>query len=61
MSVKFAFIEMDQIKEGIQVHGALKEIANQKTVPCTYINGEKIGGFDDLKSASESGYLRIKL
>ena len=49
---------MDTCPNGDQIHAALKEVANQRTVPCTYIDGEKIGGCDDIKDAHKNGNLK---
>ena len=38
MNVKFVYIEMDIVKDGMEVHAALKEVAKHRTVPCIYIN-----------------------
>lgn len=40
-------IEMDLEEGGEQMHEALKAFSGQKSVPCTYIGGVKIGGNDD--------------
>jgi glutaredoxin-related protein len=48
---------MDLIPEGEEMHNALKAFSGQNTVPCTYINKVKLGGWDDLNSAAASGDL----
>jgi glutaredoxin 3 len=53
--VKYEVVEMDLIPDGKDMHKALKKLANQNTVPCTYVNGRKVGGCDDLKAAVANG------
>lgn len=55
--VEFECVEMDLIPDGNEMHATLKTIANQNTVPCTYINGRKVGGCDDLNAAASNGKL----
>ena len=40
---------MDTMRDGEEIHNALKQHSNQKTVPNIYIGGVHIGGCDDLK------------
>ena len=56
-NVEFKAVEMDLIEGGNEMHAALKSISGQNTVPCIYINGNKVGGNDDLHKANEDGKL----
>ena len=46
--IEFKVVEMNTLDSGEEMHDALKAFSGQKTVPCTYINGKKVGGNDDL-------------
>ena len=55
--VEYQVIEMNLIQDGQNMHDVLKIMTSQNTVPCTFINGEKIGGCDDLMVAESNGKL----
>ena len=55
--IEFKAVEMDLIEGGNEMHAALKTFSGQNTVPCTYINGTKVGGNDDLSAAANNGKL----
>ena len=55
--IKYEAVEMDIIENGKEMHSALKKLSGQKTVPCTYVNGKKVGGNDDLREAVTNGKL----
>ena len=55
--VEYQVIELNLIEDGQNMHDVLKIMTNQNTVPCTFINGEKIGGCDDLMVAESNGKL----
>lgn len=49
--------ELDQIREGTNLQGALKQKTNQTTVPNIFLYGIHVGGYDDLYSLYESNRL----
>jgi glutaredoxin 3 len=54
MDIQYEVVELDLIPDGDKMQDALKVISNQRTVPCIYINKEKLGGCDDLFEAATS-------
>ena len=51
-------LQLDQMKDGRDIQGALREINGQTTVPNIYIDGKHIGGNSDLQSLKSSGKLK---
>ncbi|PSC71350.1 C4-dicarboxylate ABC transporter [Micractinium conductrix] len=52
---------VDKLEGGGTVFDALKKETGQKTVPYNYVNGELLGGCDDLKKLQAAGSLAPKL
>lgn len=59
--VVYKVVELDLAEDGSEMFEVLKTIANQNTVPCTYINGIKLGGCDDMINANSNGRLDLML
>lgn len=54
MNVEYRAVELDLLPHGPHMQSALIQITNQQTVPCIYINKEKLGGCDQLIAAKKS-------
>jgi glutaredoxin 3 len=51
-------IELDEESEGSDIQAYLADKTGQRTVPNIFINGEHIGGSDDLAKLNSSGQLK---
>ena len=60
-NIEFKAIEMDNMDDGISIHGALKAYSKQITVPNIYIGGTHIGGSDDLIAKISNGQVKKAL
>ncbi|TPX69224.1 hypothetical protein SpCBS45565_g02552 [Spizellomyces sp. 'palustris'] len=58
LGVKYALFELDERPDGQAIQEYLKEKTGQRTVPNIFINGQHIGGCDDLHAAQDSGKLQ---
>lgn len=54
---KAVVLQLDEMDDGAEIQEALKEITGQSTVPNTFINGQHIGGNDNLQNLKNSGKL----
>ena len=59
--VAFKAIEMDNVPNGADLQNVIKSDYNHRTVPCTFVDGKKIGGCDDLMAAISNGELKKAL
>ena len=59
--IEYHAVEMDNINGGDAMHDSLKTYSGQNTVPNTYINGQHVGGNDDLHAAHKNGKLKQML
>ena len=59
--IEYKVVELDLAEDGSEMFEVLKTIAKQNTVPCTYINGIKLGGCDDMILANSNGRLDLML
>ena len=57
-NAKFAAYELDKEDDGSAIQNELKSMTGQRTVPNIFINGEHVGGCDDLKAKHSSGELK---
>ncbi|EIE83925.1 hypothetical protein RO3G_08630 [Rhizopus delemar RA 99-880] len=57
----FKVVEVDLREDDDEVKMALKEISNRDTFPNIFINGQTIGGCDDLEKLHEAGELKALL
>ncbi len=57
MSQTYHAVELDQHPKGSQYQQALQAITGQRTVPNVFINGQHIGGSDNLHRAYSDGTL----
>jgi glutaredoxin 3 len=57
----FEVWELDQMEIGREIQDQLLAITGQRTVPNIFINGEHIGGCDDLMDLHSNGNLAKKL
>ena len=55
--IEFQAYELDLESDGDEIQGALRDLTGQSTVPNIFINGQLLGGSDDLISAKENGNL----
>ena len=60
-SIQFGLMELDQIADGDALGRALAAKVNKTSVPQIFINGEHIGGCDDLMAANQNGTLATKV
>ncbi|GAY42609.1 hypothetical protein CUMW_068250 [Citrus unshiu] len=51
-------VELDLRDDGAQIQYILLDLVGRRTVPQIFVNGEHIGGADDLKAAVLSGQLQ---
>ncbi len=58
---KAVVLQLDEMDDGADIQEALREITGQTTVPNTFINGQHIGGNDDLQALKRSGKLDVLL
>lgn len=54
---KVGVLELDQMNDGADIQGYLKEKTGQGTVPNIFISGKHLGGCDAIVSAQSSGEL----
>ena len=61
---QISVLELDKITDETK-REALEKAVNKKTgstsVPQIFVNGEKIGGYDDLMAATKDGSLALKV
>jgi len=53
--VKFTAYDLDKMDNGEIYKGVLKEMVGTQTVPKVFINGQFVGGFDDVNKAIQEG------
>ncbi|KAJ3021596.1 Glutaredoxin-1 [Thoreauomyces humboldtii] len=58
LNIAFEAYELDQISEGADMQAYLKEKSGQNTVPNIFVNGQHLGGSDDLHAANSNGKLQ---
>uniref|UniRef100_A0A2P2IMN0 Glutaredoxin domain-containing protein n=1 Tax=Rhizophora mucronata TaxID=61149 RepID=A0A2P2IMN0_RHIMU len=51
-------VELDLRDDGFQIRDDLLDLVGRGTVPQIFVNGQHIGGSDDLKAAVENGKLQ---
>ncbi|KAI4326102.1 hypothetical protein MLD38_031448 [Melastoma candidum] len=51
-------VELDLREDGDRIQSALLEFTGRRTVPQVFINGNFIGGSDDLRAAADGGQLQ---
>ena len=56
-NIKFKVVEMDLLPDGKAMHKALKTFSGQNSIPVIYINGRKLGTYDDMRLAATNGRL----
>ncbi|KAJ3107451.1 thioredoxin reductase [Phlyctochytrium planicorne] len=61
LNVKYTAVELDTMNEGNDLQNALAQLSGQRTVPNIYIEGQHVGGCDDLHAANSSGKLKTLL
>ena len=54
MNVKFKEVDLDNMPDGDKMYGVFKEMSGQVTLPCIYVNNEKIGNCHDLYEVIKS-------
>ena len=54
-------MELDQIADGDALGKALAKKVKKTSVPQVFVNGEHLGGCDDLMAANKNGSLATKL
>lgn len=54
---KVLVLQLNEMKDGVDIQAALYQLNGQRTVPNIYINGKHIGGNDDLQELRETGEL----
>ena len=54
-------MELDQIADGDALGKALAKKVKKTSVPQIFVNGEHLGGCDDLMAANKNGSLAAKL
>ncbi|KAJ3002316.1 hypothetical protein HKX48_002380 [Thoreauomyces humboldtii] len=55
--VAYWTVDLDTVEGGEQMHGYLKELNGQTTVPSIYVAGKHVGGYSDLNELEQSGEL----
>lgn len=50
--------ELDTMADGADIQAALMDISGQRTVPNVFIDGQHIGGNDNVQAANNSGKLK---
>ena len=55
MNIDFEVVD---VKSSPGMIPAFKQVTNHRTIPCIYVNQEKIGGCSDLKNLIESGHIK---
>ncbi|KAK4523789.1 hypothetical protein GAYE_SCF00G1685 [Galdieria yellowstonensis] len=58
LGVSFKVIELDQEKNGSAIQSALYELTKQRTVPNVFINGQHVGGCDQVMQLERKGTLK---
>ena len=58
---EFFAYELDEEEDGSEIQSQLLNLTKQRTVPNIFINGEHVGGCDDLKAKDKSGALAAML
>lgn len=53
--------ELDQMPNGAALQRSLVQLTGQRTVPNTFVNGQHIGGNDDVQMAQRNGRLQQML
>ncbi|KXN65318.1 thioredoxin-like protein [Conidiobolus coronatus NRRL 28638] len=59
--IKFFAIDLLKLDRGSNLIKSLFKITPMTTVPIIFINGELLGGYDDLMTARRSGQLQLQL
>jgi glutaredoxin len=57
-NLEFKSFELDEIENGGDIQGHLKDLTQQSTVPNIFIKGKHIGGSDKLAKAFEKGTIK---
>ena len=58
LGVDATVYELNQMDNGADIQDTLLELTGQRTVPNTFINGQHVGGNDNVQSANKSGKLK---
>jgi glutaredoxin 3 len=58
LGVKYMSVELDQASSGAEIQSHLISKYQQKTVPYVFINGQLIGGSDDVHRLNDQGKLQ---
>ncbi|EME31714.1 Glutaredoxin-C6 [Galdieria sulphuraria] len=58
LGVSFKVIELDQEKDGAAMQTALYELTRQRTVPNVFIDGQHVGGCDQVMELERKGALK---
>ena len=59
--VPFHVVELNKTKGGSVMQDFLERYSGQRTVPNIFINGNHVGGYDQLEQAQASGKLKEML
>jgi len=57
LNIQYEVLELDQRPDGAAIQSYLIEKTGQKTVPLTFIGGQRLGGCDDTMKAHQEGRL----
>lgn len=58
LQLDFQAVDLDEIHEGEEVQDNLMQITGSRTVPQVFINGQYIGGCDEIMKLNSSGKLK---
>jgi len=54
----YAVYEIDMEHDGNEIHKMLKEISGRLTIPNVYLNGENLGGDEEVERMAKDGTLK---
>jgi len=60
-SLDVVVYDMDLMENGQKIHDELKLMTGQRTVPSVFVNGQHLGGNDDIQNAYRTGELNSLL
>ena len=55
--IEHRVVDLEDEADGDAIHSAVKDVVGRTSVPQVFINGQSLGGCDDLKAAKSSGDL----
>ena len=58
---QYGVYEIDREVHGNEVHKALKDLSGRQTIPNVYLNGENLGGDEEVEDMAKTGELKRKL